>query len=122
MSRAHLVTCPRAAAHSGRVLFPCLLSHSQAMCCLLDATPHGTQTMNCLLAMHPHNHGQAMSKKIVEPNRKYVDTQKIYRSKFVAKVRPYLLLCVPARGWASSPLCVIVALCLLHAQRPPRPA
>ena len=29
---------------------------------------------------------KAMSKKIVEPNRKVLDVQKIYRSKFVAKV------------------------------------
>ena len=30
---------------------------------------------------------KAMSKKIVEPNRKYLDMSKIYQAKFVAKVR-----------------------------------
>ena len=31
------------------------------------------------------NHTQAMSKKIVEPNRKQLDMSKIYHAKFVAK-------------------------------------
>lgn len=29
---------------------------------------------------------QAMSKKVVEPNRKVLDVQKIYRNKYVTKV------------------------------------